>query len=423
LNYDLDNAYPQRMLELVGQSPTAKACWGKRTKYIAGNGFEDDLGRVFVNGRGLTLAKLLKATATDKALFTGFAWHFNYNAHYKISDINFVKFEDIRQGDPDKNYPDHYAVYFDWGRKTWKNITSANIHYIHKFNPDPDVIKAQVIDAGGWDEYKGQIYYFNPQVDDYPLIIADEVWEDFETEAGIKIFNNREVTTGFLPSTVISQKQRREQLDNQDPLDDEDRSYRPSQIERDMGQFQGAKNGQKILYIEYESEDEKPEVTSFKIQNNDKLFQVTEKSVEGRIIKGFQVPKELVSSEKKEGLNNNGGDKKEAIREFNDDTAPERTEISEVFQEIFANFWTVVNPKSNWNIVEVPSDVADDVIGKTAGADINQLLTMDIPRENKVALLIHGYGFKNDEAEAIVPLVNVTVVDETVVDPPKPINE
>jgi hypothetical protein len=36
LNYDMDNAYPQRMLELVAGSPTAKDCWNKRAKFIAG---------------------------------------------------------------------------------------------------------------------------------------------------------------------------------------------------------------------------------------------------------------------------------------------------------------------------------------------------------------------------------------------------
>ncbi|RYY34596.1 MAG: hypothetical protein EOP46_12940, partial [Sphingobacteriaceae bacterium] len=94
LNYDIDNAYPQRMLELVSGSPTAKDCWNKRTKFIAGNGFEEkNLGKHIINCKGLTLAKLLKAIATDKALFTGFGIHINYNANFKISSVNYVRFE------------------------------------------------------------------------------------------------------------------------------------------------------------------------------------------------------------------------------------------------------------------------------------------------------------------------------------------
>lgn len=404
IGYDLDNAYPQRMLELVAQSPTATNCWEKRAKFIAGNGFEaPELSKFIVNEQGLTMAKLLKRIAADKALFTSFGIHINYNANYEISDVHYVKFEDIRQGDPDNpDKRDMYAVYFDWGKKTWKNITSSKIDYIHRYNPDPEVIKQQVIDAGGWDEYKGQLYYFNPEIDDYPLIIADSVWEDFETEAGIKIFANREVNVGFMPSVMISQRQRREEADSDDPIDDGVGGFRrPSQIEIDLGQFQGAKNGQKILHIEYQNEDEKPELTPFPIQNNDKLFELTEKSVENRIIKGFFIPKELVNSEKSTGLSN-GGEKKEAIREFNDNTAPDRLELSEALQEIFSHFHAPV-PTQNWTITEVPAEIAEDVLGTRAGVSINQLLLSGLPKANKIAVLIDIYGVDPDKAAAMCP--------------------
>lgn len=222
LNYDMDNAYPQRMLELVAASPTAKDCWNKRAKFIAGNGFEQpDLGKQIVNANGLTLARLLKAVATDKALFTGFGIHINYNANFKIASVNYVKFEDIRMGDTDDpTTADKYAIYSDWGRKTWKNIMRSKITFLDKYNPNEQAIQDQVLAAGGWANYKGQLYYFNPEVDDYPLIEADSVWEDFETETGIKIFNNREVTTGFLPSTMLFMQARREEADNSRPDSD-----------------------------------------------------------------------------------------------------------------------------------------------------------------------------------------------------------
>ena len=405
LNYDLDNAYPQRMLELVAASPTAKDCWNKRAKFIAGKGFEEPgLGNQIINERGLTIAKLLKAIATDKALFTGFGIHINYNANFKITSAHYVRFEDIRLGDTDcPDTAEKFALYADWGRKTWKNIMRGKITFLDKYNPNEEVIKDQVIAAGGWDNYKGQLFYFNPEVDDYPLIEADSVWEDFETEAGIKIFNNREVTTGFLPSTMLFMQSRREEADNS-PADDNKNTYgnTPSQLEKDLGSFQGAKSAQKIIVIEYEDETAKPEFQTYSIQNNDKLFEVTEKSVEARIIKGFSIPKELINSEGASGLSN-GGEKKEAIRQFNNDTAPERLELSEAFAEIFNNFYTQLNPKQNWNIIEIPDEVADDVIGKETGANINQLLTMGIPKENKIQILISAYGFKQAEAEAMVP--------------------
>ena len=404
LNYDMDNAYPQRMLELVAGSPTAKDCWNKRTKFIAGNGFEQpDLGKKVINVNGLTLAKLLKAIATDKSLFTGFGIHIKYNANFKIASVNYIKFEDIRMGDTD--CPDttgKFAIYSDWGRKTWKNIMRNKITFLDAYDPNPEVIKQQVIDASGWGNYKGQLLYCNPEINDYPLIEADSVWEDFETEAGIKIFNNREVSTGFLPSTMLFMQSRREEADNTRPDSDEQHYYNtPSQLEQDLGAFQGTKSSQKIIVIEYEDENSKPEFQPYSIQNNDKLFESTEKSVEARIIKGFSIPKELINSEKTSGLSN-GSEKKEAIKEFNDSTEADRLELSETFADIFSQFYTNINPSGNWNIIPISTNVADDNAGIAAGASINQLILSDIPAENKIAVLIYAYGFKQAEAEAMV---------------------
>ncbi|MFD0792763.1 hypothetical protein ACFQZX_04000 [Mucilaginibacter litoreus] len=400
LNFDMDNAYPQRMLELVGQSPTAKDCWNKRAKFIAGIGFEEaSLGKQVINNNGLTLAKLLKAVATDKALFRGFGIHINYNANFKVVAVNYVKFEDIRMGDADDPATiGKYALYNDWGRKTWKNITRSKVTFIDPYNPDSEVIKAQVKAAGGWHRYKGQLYYFNPEVNDYPLIEADAVWEDFETEAGIKTFNNREVTTGFLPSTMLFMQSRREEADN--VTDNGGYGNVPSQLERDLGTFQGAKSAQKIIVIEYEDENAKPEFQPYAIQNNDKLFESTERSVEARIIKGFSVPKELINAEKSSGLSN-GGEKKQAISEFNDNTAPDRQEISEVFAEIFSHYAKTINPSGNWAITPIPALVTEDCMGVKAGNSLNQLLQAPIPTKNKIAALVHAYGFKQTEAEAM----------------------
>lgn len=404
LNYDMDNAYPQRMLELVASSPTAKDCWNKRAKYISGNGFEvSELGKKTVNDTGLTLNKLLKAVAADKALFTGFGIHVNYNANYKISEVNYVRFEDIRMGDSDcPATKGKFALYNDWGRKTWKNIMRSKITFLDAYNPDPEIIIEQVIAAGGWHQYKGQLLYFNPEVGDYPLIEADSVWEDFETEAGIKVFNNREVTTGFLPSTMLFMQSRREEADNASPDSAEYIGQAmPSQLEKDLGAFQGTKSAQKIIVIEYEDETSKPEFKPYAIQNNDKLFETTEKSVESRIIKGFSIPKELINAEQASGLSN-GGEKKQAIREFNENTAPDRKELSEVFEDLFSNFYYNLNPSGNWNIVPIPAQVADDNAGIIAGNSLNALLLSNIPAENKVSILVYAYGFKQSEAEAMV---------------------
>lgn len=404
LNYDLDNAYPQRMLELIGQSPTAKNCWGKRAKFIAGAGFENEkIGEIALNMRGLTLNKLRVAIASDKGLFKGFGIHINYNANYKKVSYNYVPFEDIRIGNTDSpKYDGKFVLYNDWGRRTWRNILQAKLIVLDPYNPNPEAIKQQVIDAGGWDKWKGQLYYFNPSIHDYPLIVGDEVWEDFETEAGIKVFNNREVTTGFLPSTILFIPSRREIGDDQNP-DSEPYANVPTEFEQDLGRFQSAKESQKIITIEYDEGTTPPTFNSYPIQNNDKLFEVTEKSVEARIVKGFEVPLALVVSQKGTTLGDSGGEKKEAIREFNDNTAPERLEISKCFVDIFTDSTIDLLGEAKFNILGIPNDVAEDIVGAKAGVSLNGLLTSSMSFENKVWALVYGYGFKEAEARLMAP--------------------
>ena len=201
---------------------------------------------------------------------------------------------------------------------------------------------------------------------------------------------------------MLFMQSRREESDNSKPDNDEFPGRNiPSQLEKDLGAFQGTKSAQKIIVIEYEDETSKPEFKPYAIQNNDKLFETTERSVEARIIKGFSVSKELINAEKTSGLSN-GGEKKQAIREFNENTAPDRQELSETIAELLGNFFQEVNPSDNWAIVPIPAQVADDNAGMVAGNSINDLLLSALPAPNKIAILIYAYGFKPAEAEAMV---------------------
>jgi hypothetical protein len=200
---------------------------------------------------------------------------------------------------------------------------------------------------------------------------------------------------------MLFMQSRREEAENTRPDADEYSAANiPSQLEKDLGAFQGAKSAQKIIVIEYEDENSKPEFKAYPIQNNDKLFETTERSVEARIIKGFSVPKELINAEKSSGLSN-GSEKKQAILEFNDNTAADRLDLSETLAEIFNRFYRNINPGNNWNIVPVTAIAADDSPGIKAGNAINGLLQSAIPQKNKIAALIYAYGFKQAEAEAM----------------------
>ncbi len=61
LNYDEDNAYPQRVLDIINSSGTGTLCTDLMAKFIYGNGFKDKaLGKLVVNKKGLTANQLLR---------------------------------------------------------------------------------------------------------------------------------------------------------------------------------------------------------------------------------------------------------------------------------------------------------------------------------------------------------------------------
>ena len=57
--------------------------------------------------------------------------------------------------------------------------------------------------------------------------------------------------------------------------------------DEDLTAFQGDTRGSKILYIELENDEDKPEVVPFPTRNFDKEFATTDKSVVERIYAQF----------------------------------------------------------------------------------------------------------------------------------------
>jgi hypothetical protein len=163
------------ILTTIWITPTRNACWNwlanRQPLKIAGTSGPSllaamalkklRLGKQIINSKGLTLAKLLKAIATDKALFSGFGIHVNYNANFKITSVNYVKFEDIRMGDTDNpETAGKFAIYNDWGRKTWKNIMRSKITFLDKYSPDEEAIVQQQVDRQPADGINTKDSYF-----------------------------------------------------------------------------------------------------------------------------------------------------------------------------------------------------------------------------------------------------------------------
>lgn len=125
LDYGIDNAYPQRFINVVAGSGTALSCLNTYAKFLKGKGFEDEpLNKVVVNGKGQTLEDILSLVSTDYAYFNKAYVHVSYNGLLKINQLQFVPYEFVRFINESRlpEIPLMYAVYDDWTYEKRQNL-------------------------------------------------------------------------------------------------------------------------------------------------------------------------------------------------------------------------------------------------------------------------------------------------------------
>jgi len=402
LSYDLDNAYPQRVIQQCQGSPTAKTCWDLVATYIEGDRFEnEDLNHFVINEEGLTMARLLYLHSLDRALFPGIAMHVNYNLNYEISSVHYVRWEDVRLCNPVSGRSGMLALYPDWALRTWRRIRPGKVSYHFPFDPDPKIIQEQVELMGGWENYNGQIYYDNPIVDDYSLAECDAVLYDIENESALQRYRNSTIQKGFSPSVIIFKKGITEKAEELDPKDKAWNQHRQTASEKQWSQFQGPEAASSIVECEYENDIDKPTIQVFQPQNVDKIFQLTLQTTVNNIIQGFNVPPDLVLQDAKNGLSN-GGEKKVSMRDLNAKTKRKRESLTQSYLKVFPLLKGFKWGSEQFEIKPLQNEDTDEIIGVKAGPAIIQLLMAPLDPQMKLNTLIYVFNIPQEDAEKII---------------------
>jgi len=336
LSYDRDNKYPQRISDIMADSGRATLCLNAYSRFLQGKGFVNEkLNDLIINRKRNTLWSLYRDVIKNYAKFKGFAIHINYNAAYDIVELQNIPFEYTRLTMPDDiEYVGKIAVYDDWARekslRRISRIIRMDINAIHIFNPLSEVIQAQVKIAGGWDKYKGQIFWYSEEGSSkYPLCSLDSVLEDCVTDGQIKTFKYNNVTTNFLASHLLITKGKQE---GEGGID-----FEPKEFEKMIVQFQGAENANKIMHVEADYNEEIPELKEFKHVNDDKLFEYTEKSIHENIRKELLIPPVIVG-DLIAGKLGTSEEIYDAYALYNALTFKERDELSKLFSS-FLKLW------------------------------------------------------------------------------------
>ena len=404
-SYGEYNDYPQQLIEIVNASGTGKSCVNTYAKFISGKGFEDkDFYKKIVNRFGHTNDYICDQISKDFAAFGGFAIHVNYNANYKICEIQHIPFEQARFKalDPDSGFFDKIALHNDWGKRflnlrKWKK---DDIQFIDFFNSEE--IKLQIDAAGGWANYKGQIlYYSNEGERVYPLPVFDAVLTDMNTEEGISNVSNRNARNNFLSAGMLINYLNTNKSAAEEKTEDE------GQLESTIKGFQGDEKAGKIMYVELEDGDTKPEFVSFKGTNYDKEFNVTLASSQANIGKAFNQPPILRAENV--GANFGADLMKNAYDYYNSVTENERLVIERAFTTIFKNWFELTD--NNYSIIPLSYDVEmslADRLGEKQLTEFMKLLndsaiTPDLKRSIAKTL----FGLSEDEANSLIPITPI----------------
>lgn len=295
------NTYYQDVHNIIQASSSGCECVERFAEFIEGAGFADaSLYGLILNHRTDTADEIHRLVCADLAEYGGFALHLNYNLAGEITEVSHVPFEICRLEEPDSNgYVARICTHPDWtGKKTFagkiKPIDKKNVKRFHKFNPNVNVIHAQIAQAGGIENYNGQIYYFSTAGRDrYPIPRADRVLTEMSTDEGLANVKWRNVRNNFLPAAmVLTRKGQAAPKNKYAPAGEEPYYERGERNANDgfsdsLQQLQGDTEACKLLEVILENDEQAPEVVSLPTSNYDKDFSVTDKSVAEHIYAAF----------------------------------------------------------------------------------------------------------------------------------------
>ena len=336
--YGADNLYPQHLQRITEASGTAELCLARYAKFIEGNGFLGDVLSGYKVNRDGTADDLLKDVARDLSRFGGFALHVNYNVLGEITEVNHVPFECCRLEEcDDAGHVEHILTHKDWtGRSTVNGnrlaVDEEHITRHHVYNPDPNVVLAQVAEAGGIDYYKGQILWCSLDgKNTYPTPIYDAAITDISTDEGLGNVKYRNVRNNFLVSCMLITKKGVPQIDK------DGREIEQHMIDTDdLRQFQGDENTGKILLVELENQEDEPKVVQFPVRNYDKEFETTDNSTVERIYAQFH--QELFYAIRIGKLGFSGTVMRDAYEYYAGEVTNEQRFISRAFSEVLAHW-------------------------------------------------------------------------------------
>jgi hypothetical protein len=330
--YDSDNLYPQRCKEIIARSYTLKSALAVLKDFINGEGFVDPaLNTLIVNEKGEyggTLRDVLNKVCETYSEFTGTALHIGYDLNYSMSSITPIPWEYARMGiaDDDGNVDEiRYSTNWERDMMKSKNTTRKIVSY-YTFNPDPEVVRQQIEDCDGIENYKGQIIYWTPEEGQYPKATFDPILEHAQAQGELGEYKIGNLQNGFMATTIVV-------------VPETNSTGEKSNLIDDLRKKKGSKGANGILGIETNNPefDIDKMIKTLSPANVDRQWEYTETSSAAAIMENYAMPKELLGVRPETGMFNQEN-MENAYVYFNSITRNKRAEISRFFAYLM-KYW------------------------------------------------------------------------------------
>lgn len=317
INYGTDNLYPNKVFDIVQDSPTAGGCVKRKSEFVFGKGVESD---VIVNRHNKTINDIISVTCQEYSKYNGFALHFNYNLLGQIVEIQNVDIRYVRK------LKDMLSVVVGKIRRDSKviNLSSANKVEIPLYQPNG--IKKYIKKAGGFKKFNGAIFYFNNNTGIYPVATYDSALTSAQFESEAQIFSYMNVKNGFSSSGILKIPN----IPDDTPAKKE--------MEEKITKVVGSQNAGSMLVVEAPLDLEGGLQTSkmfepFQTQSIDKVHEVQSSRAKDYLLRAFNMPEILL------GVSNQGMFNQESFADaynyYNFDTERDRIKIERSFNQ----FW------------------------------------------------------------------------------------
>ena len=417
-----DNMYPLLVENLIEASPTSGQCAWLYESFLGGGGFERDFSEVDLSEGDFYMYNpndLLLDVAESISKHQGVWVHINYNALYQKEDFSVLPFDYCRLGKKDsKDYQGKAII----SKKGWgRELKKDELEVIDIYNPRPEVIQAQVDDAGGWENYKGQVLFFTFQPKKmYPTSLIESVYLFADTEYQMGLFFNATSRRGFNDSKLIRHKKFEDKQDERD-------------FENNLRALMGMENSSSVMTQEDDWDSDNQEggikIDTFKSEIKADKYAHFETSSSNYIRKAFKnIPPQLVDYVAGKLGNTSGEDLRKAQAVYNSLIARDRQRLERLFAILFTDYKNDINPENNWKIKqysllddgtageetvnsvdfdekikEARATLRGSVGGVTAVLDIQKSVSEGTTeREAGLTMLMEIFGYSRDVADKML---------------------